>query len=375
MDYMDGSSSDSSSLDSISSVEFVQCKRPKLSSRSLKRHFPPKIGDPYDFNVSNPEINDIFPITKKKSNGSKNSSHSRNSFQNTPYNNDYCDACGQPGDFVCCDSCPRSFHFICVEPPIDLDLIHSIENWYCNYCRPKREIKQENSVQCKSEYFMDLIAKIESMNPISFSLPESIRKNFEGVGCNQSTGDYVDLTEIKSGRVTRSSGYLDEGKFENDEGQLIVCHKCARTALSGMIINCDYCPLAWHYDCLNPPLTTPPVITKKWKCPAHVNIKRKKMIRAPELVEVNNIFFKNDGDIDILLESEFPTGQTSRRKRIVHHLPEQSIKLGFPHNGNLSYENFKNANDIECLNKACVVTAPDGLIDYYGPVTQNLNSS
>ena len=38
-------------------------------------------------------------------------------------NHDYCDACGLAGDFICCETCPRSFHYawyvvainICVE--------------------------------------------------------------------------------------------------------------------------------------------------------------------------------------------------------------------------------------------------------------------
>ncbi|CAO3701550.1 unnamed protein product [Rhizopus stolonifer] len=34
-------------------------------------------------------------------------------------NHDICDACGDVGQFLCCDLCPNAFHFTCVEPPMD----------------------------------------------------------------------------------------------------------------------------------------------------------------------------------------------------------------------------------------------------------------
>ena len=38
---------------------------------------------------------------------------------------------------------------------------------------------------------------------------------------------------------------------------------CRRAAL----LQCDYCPLLFHLDCLNPPMTTMP--TGRWMCPNH----------------------------------------------------------------------------------------------------------
>ena len=34
-------------------------------------------------------------------------------------NNDYCEACGGAGKLLCCEACPRSFHFECLNPPIN----------------------------------------------------------------------------------------------------------------------------------------------------------------------------------------------------------------------------------------------------------------
>lgn len=52
-------------------------------------------------------------------------------------NNDYCETCGGKGHFLCCDGCPRSFHFTCLDPPLDLDEVPT-ESWYCKVCEAAR---------------------------------------------------------------------------------------------------------------------------------------------------------------------------------------------------------------------------------------------
>lgn len=37
---------------------------------------------------------------------------------------------------------------------------------------------------------------------------------------------------------------------------------------AGLLLQCDYCPLLFHLDCLNPPLTSLP--SGRWMCPNHV---------------------------------------------------------------------------------------------------------
>lgn len=36
------------------------------------------------------------------------------------------------------------------------------------------------------------------------------------------------------------------------------------------IVSCDFCPLHWHLDCLDPPLSNMPSNSRKWKCPCHI---------------------------------------------------------------------------------------------------------
>lgn len=52
-------------------------------------------------------------------------------------NNDYCTSCNGIGRFLCCDGCPRSFHFACLEPPLDIDDVPD-DQWFCTECRVER---------------------------------------------------------------------------------------------------------------------------------------------------------------------------------------------------------------------------------------------
>ncbi|XP_054281325.1 uncharacterized protein LOC128998994 [Macrosteles quadrilineatus] len=46
-----------------------------------------------------------------------------------------------------------------------------------------------------------------------------------------------------------------------------VCYYCKKSCAKGILLACDYCPLLYHLDCLDPPLTFVP--TGIWMCPNH----------------------------------------------------------------------------------------------------------
>uniref|UniRef100_A0A3P9AVM1 PHD finger protein 12 n=1 Tax=Maylandia zebra TaxID=106582 RepID=A0A3P9AVM1_9CICH len=48
-----------------------------------------------------------------------------------------------------------------------------------------------------------------------------------------------------------------------------ICFSCNRSCRLAPLIQCDYCPLLFHMDCLDPPLTALPA--GKWMCPNHVD--------------------------------------------------------------------------------------------------------
>lgn len=104
-------------------------------------------------------------------------------------NDDYCASCGGNGDLVCCDGCIRSFHFKCVDPPINEGALP--DDWFCNDCRFHREPQEE-----RDGCFGPLMAVLARKNPMAFGLPASIRDYFENVKTG-SDGEYEEATAPK----------------------------------------------------------------------------------------------------------------------------------------------------------------------------------
>ncbi|KAF3847272.1 hypothetical protein F7725_020300 [Dissostichus mawsoni] len=79
-----------------------------------------------------------------------------------------------------------------------------------------------------------------------------------------------------------------------------VCFSCNRSCRIAPLIQCDYCPLLFHMDCLDPPLTALPA--GKWMCPNHVEhlaVRRHSLCSEhnqlcflpPKMVQQNDIIF------------------------------------------------------------------------------------
>ena len=107
-------------------------------------------------------------------------------------NVDYCTACGGNGELLCCDGCTRSFHFRCLDPPIDPSQPPDGE-WYCYVCETKRgtRAKQQRGLLTGME------RRLAKQNPIAYTLPESIRDYFDGV----KTGEEGEFEEISMTKV------------------------------------------------------------------------------------------------------------------------------------------------------------------------------
>nr|KAG5713321.1 hypothetical protein BaRGS_007848 [Batillaria attramentaria] len=76
-----------------------------------------------------------------------------------------------------------------------------------------------------------------------------------------------------------------------------VCFVCNKSCRIGPLIQCDYCPLLFHMDCLNPPLTFLP--TGRWMCPNHVeHFLDEYMVRTNSLSERVKLWDKYNGMVD-----------------------------------------------------------------------------
>lgn len=267
------------------------------------------------------------------------------------YNNDYCSACGGSGRFLCCESCPRSFHFSCVDPPLDEDTLPEGE-WYCNDCLTSRH----PPMPYRKGLFSQLLNQAERRNPSVFALPKGIQERFEGVVATPQ-GDYdVELKPVKKINKEDSDDPL---KIRDKFGNPILCHRCKQSALNGVqMLSCEHCSLFFHVDCVNPPATS---VYGRWKCPNHVD-QATKLPRRPKKMKMEDPAlrrgFKNNGNIEILNSEDEPpaaffkevpkffvesrdtpqgvaaklpvrTRKTFEQDGILYRLPEDAIKLDF----------------------------------------------
>ncbi|CUS07932.1 unnamed protein product [Tuber aestivum] len=249
-------------------------------------------------------------------------------------NEDVCAVCNGPGRFLCCERCPRSFHFTCLNPPLE-EVPEGM--WFCNKCTTQHNPPPKPP----RGLFVDLIDNINRRNPSSFRLPSEIRNYFVGVETGP-LGEYVDVRDNKTQRFGRS-GFLEEydtHRLKDKSGNIILCHSCRKSAADGQrIISCDFCPLNWHLDCVSPmPMSNPPPAQKKWMCPAHADMYQPRRPKKAIIVDAYlRRGMKNNGVIEIENEEE-ETFEEVLISGVVYRLPERGIKLDF-------IEKIKNERD------------------------------
>lgn len=260
-------------------------------------------------------------------------------------NNDYCDACHGHGRFLCCDGCPRSFHFACVCPPLDIDEMpfpngtllqkHDAppkdaraaraladDSWFCQVCFAER---RPPTVPRGYGPFGVLLRQLATENPRMFALPAELRNYFKGVG-TAADGTYLDTTVLRPLKLNRQ-GFLEERdpfQLRDKRGEPVLCFRCGQSALprdavtvrpgesveaaehraiaaavaadaqgradsppGRRMLSCDFCTLHWHLDCVQPALSSMPPPTRRWRCPAHSSRgqPRMRIPRAPHGVQ------------------------------------------------------------------------------------------
>nr|XP_033778251.1 chromodomain-helicase-DNA-binding protein 5 isoform X9 [Geotrypetes seraphini] len=116
---------------------------------------------------------------------------------------DYCEVCQQGGEIILCDTCPRAYHLVCLDPELEKA---PEGKWSCPHCE-KEGIQWE---------------------------PKEEDEDEEEVG--------------------------EEEEEEDDHMEF--CRICKD---GGELLCCDTCPSSYHLHCLNPPL--PEIPNGEWLCP------------------------------------------------------------------------------------------------------------
>ncbi|XP_050300142.1 PHD finger protein 12 [Anthonomus grandis grandis] len=216
----------------------------------------------------------IAPPDSKKKEKEEKPAHPYFKRPGKGHNHDFCDACGEGGDLICCDKCPSSFHLNCHDPPLDFDDIPEGE-WLCHSCKYQKKQAKAASLRKRSDSSSSttstksskksklspieyLIEAASAMNPTQFELPFEMslpNSHFPG-------GDKAEALPKKKHKDFER---LPNGLVPLPAKKCFECYKSCRVA---PLIECDFCPSYFHLDCLDPPLTTPP--TTIWMCPLHI---------------------------------------------------------------------------------------------------------
>ncbi|XP_028973516.2 chromodomain-helicase-DNA-binding protein 3 isoform X2 [Esox lucius] len=131
---------------------------------------------------------------------------------------DYCEVCQQGGEIILCDTCPRAYHLVCLEPELEKA---PEGKWSCPHCE-----KEGIQWEAKDDDFEEFEEDIEDL-----VVPE-----VPGVG-------------------------LLVG-FEEEDDHMEFCRVCKD---GGELLCCDTCTSSYHIHCLNPPL--PEIPNGEWLCP------------------------------------------------------------------------------------------------------------
>lgn len=200
-----------------------------------------------------------------RGNGERPSPVGNGAPSNQDDNDDSCYTCGGNGELVCCDGCAFSFHFVCIDPPMDQG--HIPDEWFCNECQIRYN---PPPVDEHKGIFGQLVANLQRKNPRAFRLPESIRDYFEGVKTG-AEGEYEEAAPPKPKTTKKNAEEaFDFFKLRNGD-KAVLCHHCHKGVTDNRpIIPCSVCGLNWHLECLNPPLAVPPIL-RTWRCPCHVD--------------------------------------------------------------------------------------------------------
>ncbi|XP_068086806.1 PHD finger protein 12 [Anabrus simplex] len=270
----------------------------------------------YDLDTSGglmPQIQALIapPVSEEAAKAKKKEGKELHPYYKRPgkgHNHDSCDACGEGGDLLCCDKCPASFHLQCHDPPLD-EVDIPIGEWLCHCCRLTAKQAEEstngNSSITKNESkpskdtkvmlspaksrlrgkrnaaelptnerrprkqdpavtSLELLVKAASMmNPKQFELPRELSMSLPFPG--------TDKNPAPSKVISRRNSVAKKKPYELDNGMVPlpvkVCFECRKSCRKAPLVACDYCPLLFHQDCLDPPLTSLP--TGHWMCPNH----------------------------------------------------------------------------------------------------------
>lgn len=145
---------------------------------------------------------------------------------------DYCEVCQQGGEIILCDTCPRAYHLVCLDPELEKA---PEGKWSCPHC-----------VSCGRGPGLELVPVGRAPAQASSTWTPRLQEK-EGIQWEPKDDDEEE----------------EEGGCEEEEDDhMEFCRVCKD---GGELLCCDACPSSYHLHCLNPPL--PEIPNGEWLCP------------------------------------------------------------------------------------------------------------
>lgn len=144
------------------------------------------------------------------------------------------------------------------------------------------KIRLYSNLVARKNPFADLMKIALSLNPREFELPEDYVPNIQFPGTSKKQ---MQNTTTREGRYTSYSVKRAQELDRNNLPLILrTCYVCRRGCRKAPLIHCDYCPLVYHADCVDPPLTILP--NTRWMCPNHVEpIAEEKLLTSSSFCE------------------------------------------------------------------------------------------
>merc|ERR1712226_1262800 len=235
------------------------------------------------------------------------------------HNHDSCDACGEGGDIICCDTCPASFHFACHSPPLEEEDLPMGE-WTCLRCYVREQARLKAIVSGAPWPLPENVSAVDLLKAANDDVKKTGGSNGNGANGNSSKATKRQLEAVAKAEKDKkiqiyklkydkyltikpetnspfdsliaaaqvmnaeqfklpnemdpkeelpfSWKWADDKADQDDHGPKF-CYVCRKANRGMPAIACDYCSSIFHLDCLDPPLSEIPR-QERWMCPLHV---------------------------------------------------------------------------------------------------------
>lgn len=165
----------------------------------------------------------------------------------------------------------------------DLTVIYENKHQQFDHpCKDSQKILLLTNLVARKNPFADLVRISLLLNPREFELPEDYVPDIHFPGSSKK------LSSSTSTREGRYTSYSVKRAQELDRNNLPLilrtCYVCRKGCRKAPLIHCDYCPLVYHADCVDPPLTVLP--NTRWMCPNHVEpVAEEKLLTSSSFCE------------------------------------------------------------------------------------------